>query len=487
ARQLAADKEPRVGSKRTAGLSPGTLSFIWPQDPKARRSRHRGPAEKITTTFCGCVARLGRSTSDGSVVHVSQRRGELSTRAHAELAKNAAEMRLDRAQGNEQRLCDLGVAEAFRGHCRDPVLARGERVDAAGGKAPRPCPAGDQLLVGMRGEERRAATLSQLERQPQRLARRRPLVPTPQRGAEVSQRVRIVETSRRRLEDRNRLLQPLQPLGPSLDDDEDPQRLPERPWCAPPARELELLARLLMSGAAFFEEVVGEGNLGVPGEPEVDCGIDEADPLGDTSGRERVSECRAVVASCREDSRPSTEHDRVIAAFLARRTALSLEGREHSCGFVGSSALDKDMRQEAVQPWREERLGGRPRVERSANVRLGVDQRTACTLQRTTPKRRVRERERTAPAPSPDDDILDEPRRLPKAVAEEQDVEEAPMRKQPLGVLTQVYQGARGIRERALPIGAANRVVIRAQSENETGSRPLRRIELERVEPCVRT
>src|SRR5262249_44581530 len=124
-RHLAVDKEPRFGSKLIAGRSPGTLSFIWPQDPKARRSRHRGPAEKMTTTFCGCVARLGRSTSDGSVVHASQRRGELRTRAHAELAKNAAEMRLDRAQGNEQRLCDLAVAEAFRGHCRDPVLARG--------------------------------------------------------------------------------------------------------------------------------------------------------------------------------------------------------------------------------------------------------------------------------------------------------------------------------------------------------------------------
>src|SRR5262245_33039108 len=94
-------------------------------------------------------------------------------------------MRLDRAQGNEQRLCDLAVAEAFGGHCRYPVLARGERVDAAGGQSPRPGAAGDQLLVGTRGEDRRAATLSQFERQPKRLPRLRPPVPPPQQGAEV--------------------------------------------------------------------------------------------------------------------------------------------------------------------------------------------------------------------------------------------------------------------------------------------------------------
>jgi hypothetical protein len=70
--------------------------------------------------------RLGLSASDGSVFRRGQGVGELRARAQVELAKDAAEMRLDRAQGDKQRLRDLAIAEA-RSYVSQSRRARGSR------------------------------------------------------------------------------------------------------------------------------------------------------------------------------------------------------------------------------------------------------------------------------------------------------------------------------------------------------------------------
>jgi hypothetical protein len=70
----------------------------------------------------------------------------------------------------KKRLRDLAVRETVGRHRRDPPLARRERVDAGQDEAARTGTGGDELLLRVLGEQRRARLLGELERLPQRLA-----------------------------------------------------------------------------------------------------------------------------------------------------------------------------------------------------------------------------------------------------------------------------------------------------------------------------
>src|SRR5262249_57678708 len=62
---------------------------------------------------------LAGLAGDPSLCRAAERCRELRARAQVELAKDAAEVGLDGAQGNEERLGDLAIAEPFGGHGRN--------------------------------------------------------------------------------------------------------------------------------------------------------------------------------------------------------------------------------------------------------------------------------------------------------------------------------------------------------------------------------
>ena len=61
------------------------------------------------------------------------------------------EVDLDRARSHEERLCDIAIRQAFRGHGRDAPLARGESFEAGEDEAAWPRAGGEQLGVGALG------------------------------------------------------------------------------------------------------------------------------------------------------------------------------------------------------------------------------------------------------------------------------------------------------------------------------------------------
>jgi hypothetical protein len=90
-----------------------------------------------------------RVLAAGVVEHADERLGELAAAGDAKLAVDTAEMRLGGRGGDEQRLRDLAIREAFSGEqfgaglVGDPLCAQmvgeiqlGARLDATAGTAP---------------------------------------------------------------------------------------------------------------------------------------------------------------------------------------------------------------------------------------------------------------------------------------------------------------------------------------------------------------
>jgi len=124
---------------------------------------------------------------------------------------------LDGADGHEQRLGDLPVRQAVGGELRDATLARGQRVTAAAGGAPRPRPAGDELVARGGRQAQRAAAIGEVERLAQRLTSVTAMPAAPQRGAERGERPSAL-VGRRPVDRGGRLAQQLDSCGAALDE-----------------------------------------------------------------------------------------------------------------------------------------------------------------------------------------------------------------------------------------------------------------------------
>ena len=81
-------------------------------------------------------------------------------------------MHLDRLARDEQLLGDLAVGAPLDGEVRDAALARGQRRGSAEALAPGPCAGGAQLVPRPVAEPGRAGAVGEVDRGPQRLARR---------------------------------------------------------------------------------------------------------------------------------------------------------------------------------------------------------------------------------------------------------------------------------------------------------------------------
>jgi hypothetical protein len=89
----------------------------------------------------------------------AQRVGQLGAGGDLELLVPVRQVHLDGPNRYEQRLGDLSVAEALRGHARDAQLARGERVSAVQDRAAGPGARRGELLPRLLGQGLGAAAL----------------------------------------------------------------------------------------------------------------------------------------------------------------------------------------------------------------------------------------------------------------------------------------------------------------------------------------
>ncbi len=89
--------------------------------------------------------------------------GELAAAGDLELAVDAAEVRLGGHGGDEQRLRDLAIGEAFGGEPRDAQLAGGQRVAAGDRVAPWLGARGDQLRARLVGDPPRAQVVGEIQ------------------------------------------------------------------------------------------------------------------------------------------------------------------------------------------------------------------------------------------------------------------------------------------------------------------------------------
>src|SRR5206468_485125 len=96
---------------------------------------------------------------------------ELGSGADGELAVDAGEMDLNGALGDEERLGDLAVGGPPGRQFGYAPLARGERVDAAQGDAPRARAGGQELALAPSGEGCGTADRGQLDGPAKVLAR----------------------------------------------------------------------------------------------------------------------------------------------------------------------------------------------------------------------------------------------------------------------------------------------------------------------------
>ena len=81
-----------------------------------------------------------------------QVRGQLSPAADAELLKDAGQVSLNGAPGDEKVLCDRPIAVPAGSECGHPQLRRGQRVDAEQGVTAGPGTRGVELLTSPPGE-----------------------------------------------------------------------------------------------------------------------------------------------------------------------------------------------------------------------------------------------------------------------------------------------------------------------------------------------
>ena len=172
-------------------------------------------------------------------------RPELSTRADVELAVDAAEVLLDGLDGHEQRLGDLLVAQLFRGHVRDPPLARREFVEAAEQDRAAMRAGRREFVVASCDQRGRAALMRELDSLAQKLPRFTAAVAATQSGAEIDERTRVLEPRWRARQHLDGLPQPLFSASAALDEAERAQRDADRTLGAPAPREIEFFAREL--------------------------------------------------------------------------------------------------------------------------------------------------------------------------------------------------------------------------------------------------
>jgi hypothetical protein len=93
-----------------------------------------------------------------------ERARDLAASGDLKLSVDAVQMRLGGRGGDEQRLRDLAIGEAFGSEPRDPQLSRGQRVAARDRVASWLGAGGNQLGARSVGDPRRAAPMGEVER-----------------------------------------------------------------------------------------------------------------------------------------------------------------------------------------------------------------------------------------------------------------------------------------------------------------------------------
>ena len=104
-------------------------------------------------------------------------------------------------------LGDLAVGVASGGEGGDAALGGRERVATRERRAARPRPGVSQLRAGARGDPDGAGAVGEVERPAQRRARRLVAAAPAQGGAQVAQRVHVLELGRAGREQRHRALE----------------------------------------------------------------------------------------------------------------------------------------------------------------------------------------------------------------------------------------------------------------------------------------
>jgi hypothetical protein len=137
------DAVPAGQSRAGPPASPGRAE-AWTRTCTQSCEHTTAGGLRFTATDMGSGARrrvllcMRVSAASSSGTGDAQGVTQVVTRADVKLAVGVSEMGLDGLGGDEQRLGNLGIAEALGGELGDPALRGGEGVSAAMGRAPRP-------------------------------------------------------------------------------------------------------------------------------------------------------------------------------------------------------------------------------------------------------------------------------------------------------------------------------------------------------------
>jgi hypothetical protein len=118
----------------------------------------------------------------------AERLAQLAARRDPELAVGVAQVVLDGSDGDDERCRDLAVLMAGGRHFGDAALAGSQRSRTADQRTPRSRASRAQLGERLALESGLAATVSEIDREPQTLSRLQKAAVTPQRSAERDMR-----------------------------------------------------------------------------------------------------------------------------------------------------------------------------------------------------------------------------------------------------------------------------------------------------------
>jgi hypothetical protein len=121
---------------------------------------------------------------------------KIGTPGDIELAVGVCEVHLDRLDGYEQRLRDLGVGRALGGEGCDPAFAGGERIHAGEPVPSYPYAAGCELLAGGVSQAVSSALASELIASAEWLARVASVARAALSASEVDERAGVFESPR---------------------------------------------------------------------------------------------------------------------------------------------------------------------------------------------------------------------------------------------------------------------------------------------------
>src|SRR6476646_3642482 len=152
-------------------------------------------------------------------------------------------MGLDLLGADDEDLGDLTVGLSRRGHARDSQLAGSQGFDSGAHHVAGPGPRCRELGAGTFLERRRAATVGDLETLGQRLASLLAAVGTPQGGAELDQRLGVLEPCPSVGEELDRATQILNALLTLDDQPLDAKSNPDAPLPSRLLGEIEALSR----------------------------------------------------------------------------------------------------------------------------------------------------------------------------------------------------------------------------------------------------